>query len=87
MKYFNILLESSLNVSNDSINIENYVECIVTLITKIGYKLELELEKENFDKLIMDNLIKISKDNKNYKARTRFIIMDLIDLRINKWKI
>lgn len=87
MKYFNILLESSLNTSNVSINIENYVECMVTLITKIGYKLESELEKETFDNLVMDKLVKISKDNKNYKPRTRFLIMDLIDLRNNKWKI
>ena len=87
MKYFDILLESSLNISNPGINIENYVECMVTLITKIGYKLELELEKETFDNLVMDKLVKISKDIKNYKPRTRFLIMDLIDLRNNKWKI
>ena len=85
MKYFNILLKSSLNTDDDPVNLENYIECMITLITNIGKKLESELN-EDFDKLIINNLKLISQNKEKYKPRTRFLVMDLLDLRKNKWK-
>ena len=85
MKYFNILMESSLNTLDDSNSIEKYIECMTTLVTQIGNQLEEELE-EMFEEMIISKLKIITNDKKNYKPRTRFLILDLFDLRNKKWK-
>jgi len=85
MKYFNILLKSSCNFDDEQANLENYIECMITLITNIGKKLELELKKD-FDTLIINNLRLIAENKVVYKPRTRFLVMDLLDLKNNKWK-
>ena len=65
-------------------NLEKYVECICTLITTIGSKLESSLE-DKFDEIIVKKLKEITSNRKKFKPRTRFMIMDLFDLRSNNW--
>ena len=82
LKYFNTLMSSIDNDENESI--EKYVECLCMLVSKIGKKLEKELD-DSFDELIMNKLTVISNNKTKYKPRTRFLIMDLFDLRKRNW--
>lgn len=84
LKYFNVLLDSSLENGGDSNSVEKYIECLLALVEKVGYKLEMEL-KDTFNSLIIDKLKQITK-NKSFKPRVRFLVMDLFDLHNNHWK-
>ena len=84
LKYFNVLLDSSLENGGDSTSVEKYIECLLALVEKVGLILEKEL-KGDFDTLVIDKLSQITK-NKSFKPRVRFLVMDLFDLRNNQWK-
>lgn len=85
LKYFNILINSIIENKDTDNNLDKYIECICTLITTIGFKLENSL-KSDFDDIIISKLKEISNDRKKFKPRIRFMILDLLDLRQNNWK-
>ncbi len=85
IKYIDVLFNATTHITEVGDDIEKYIECLVTLITIIGCKLENELT-DKYDELITQRLEIIKNDKKKYKARIRFLVMDLFDLRKKGWK-
>ena len=85
IKYIDVLFNASIDADQIDDDIDKYIECLITLITIIGYKLENELP-DQFDELIIKRLEIIKNDKIKYKSRIRFSVMDLFDLRKKGWK-
>jgi hypothetical protein len=83
LKYLDTLM-NSISGLTDEAEIEKYVECSCTLVTKIGKNLEQEMGKDDFNSKVMESMKVISK-NKIIKPRVRFMIMDVLDLKGNNW--
>lgn len=83
IKYFNILVDAIGDNSNSD-NYEKYIECLINLITNIGKKMEKELG-DNFKEIVIDRLLEIKRDKKRFKPRSRFLVMDLLELHSKKW--
>ena len=84
LKYFNTLQESTITNSSSN-DIEKYIECLTTLVSTIGGKMEEE-EPEEFNEKIINPLEQISKDKTKFKPRSRFMVLDLFDLRKRNWE-
>jgi len=84
LKYLDILMNSISDTADDDSDVEKYIECSCTLITKIGKQLEQEIGKKEFKAKVTENMRAISK-NSQIKPRVRFMIMDILDLSENNW--
>jgi hypothetical protein len=84
IKYFNILIDA-LSDDTNSEHYEKYIECLVNFISSIGETMEKELG-ENFNIIILDKINEIRNNRSRFKPRSRFLIMDLLDLHKNNWK-
>lgn len=85
IKYIESLFSSIYN----SKEYEVEIYCICELIPIIGKKLEKDLLKDDFedsfDVVILNKLNKIKDDKQKYKAKHRFLILNVIDLKKNNW--
>ena len=65
------------------------IYCVCELIPIIGKKLEQDLSQDDFDEdfntIIVDKLRIITEDRKKYKAKYRFLILNVLDLQKNNW--
>ncbi|KRY16450.1 Eukaryotic translation initiation factor 4 gamma 1 [Trichinella patagoniensis] len=69
------------------INEEN-LECLCSLLTNVGAKLESEVQSDPNARQWLNNIFKNLKsyvENTDRPARIRFMIMDLLDLRENRY--
>ena len=64
-------------------NTQHATKSVYRLVPLQDFEKELD---DKFDELIINKLKQISDNRKKYKPRTRFLILDLFDLRDNKWK-
>ena len=83
IKYFNILIDA-LSDSDNADHYEKYIECLIGFIQNIGKKMEEELG-DDFKIIVIERLTEIKDDKKRFKSRSRFIMMDLLDLYSNNW--
>lgn len=84
INYFNILIDSLFDKSNEN-DYEKYIECLVNFTENIGKKMEEELG-EDFKTVVLDKLLEIKNNRSKFKPRSRFLIMDLIDLHSKNWE-
>lgn len=77
-----------------NIRTEEKLECLCKLLTTVGQKMEFKSGDEDFDKKYYRDLTphfqtmqQIASDKKQSKisSRVRFMLMDVIELRKNKW--
>jgi len=77
-----------------SIRTEEKLECLCKLLQTVGQKMELKTHDEEYDKKYYRDLTphfqtmqQIASDKKQSKisSRVRFMLMDVIELRKNKW--
>ena len=85
LKYIESLFTSIYN----SKEYEVEIYCICELVPIVGKKLEQDLLKddfgEDFNTIIIDKLIKITQDKQTYKAKYRFLVLNVLDLYKKKW--
>lgn len=84
IKYFNILIDA-LSDDNNLEHYEKYIECLVNFMSNIGQKMERELG-ENFQLIILDKILEIKNNRSKFKPRSRFLLMDMLDLQKNNWE-
>jgi hypothetical protein len=83
IKYFNILIDA-INDDSNSDNYEKYIECLVNFVTNIGKKMEKE-SGDSFKEIVIEQLLEIKNDRRKFKPRSRFLVMDLLDLHSKNW--
>lgn len=86
LKYYSILI-NFINQDDTSDNLEKYIDCVCTLTSNIGIKLEKELDEDTFKEIFTLQMENIKNNTKKFSFKSRFKIMDLIDLKTNNWKL
>jgi hypothetical protein len=65
------------------------IYCVCELVPIVGKKLEKDLLEddfsEDFNTIIIDKLKKITQNKQRYKAKHRFLILNVLDLQKNNW--
>ena len=84
LRHYNGLIEHIFKESVPYYVIDTNIECICMLIRTSCPKFNDEF-KDTFDTIIMSHLYKIKDNTDKFKSRTRFLIMDLIELKDNNW--
>ena len=81
-KYFNGLKEYINGNSIDNAGI--YIDCICSILTSCGKKLELT-DKDNFIQNYMDFIDELIANKKKFPSKYRFKLMDIKELHKNNW--
>jgi len=85
LKYIESLFTSIYN----SKEYEVEIYCVCELVPIVGKKLEKDLLEddfsEDFNTIIIDKLKKITQNKQRYKAKHRFLILNVLDLQKNNW--
>ena len=85
LKYIDSLFTSIYN----SKEYEVEIYCVCELLPIVCKKLEKDLLEddfgENFNTIIIDKLKKITQDKQTYKAKHRFLVLNVLDLYKNNW--
>lgn len=77
--YINLLINNLKTLEDESIN--SYIECLLTLMKAISDKLKNNLDTNNYNN-IMNMILLMSKDNKKFKPRCRFMLEDIYNILI-----